>query len=229
MPDPKTENTDDVKALIGSVNQRLEKLATDLKSGLDGQRSMYDSRFARVQQDLHKLAGGNGDSYDRPYNRNANDRSADNQESEADRLLGETDRFEQARDRFERRHPLYTSNGEVKKRVDAIMADNSRRADILSRDDFGRINYDRAYRTAYLEARDQISIEAEAAAATARAQAETENRNARATAALSGDVAEELPEGLSLDDIMDDQFTPEMMVEKGLVAGGKKRIPIVGV
>ena len=224
-PGGQPENAD-VKALREMVQSGFAKLTSDLQNGLNGQRSMYDRQIGAIRQQLQGRGTAEG-SYDRPYNRESNDRGADNQESETERVMAETDRFERARDRFERNHPQYRSNDDLRKRVDSIMNDQSRRAELLTRDDFGRISYDRAYRTAYLEARDQIATEAEAAAATARAQAETERRQSKADAALSGDVAEELPEGLTLDAVLD--MSPEDMEKRGLVPGVKAHKPVVGV
>lgn len=230
MPDTKPNDTpadaDKVKGLeaqIATLMSKIEKLGSDMTSGLTGLRSMYDSRLANLQREL-KSARGDG-SYDRPYNRDTDAADQGNRGRDAD-PFDEQDRFERGRDRFERTHKLYSSNPELKKRVDALMNDKARRDEILV-ERGGRYDYERTYQTAYLIARDQMAEEADAAAATARTQAEDEKNKTKKDAILSGDSSEELPEGLTLDSI--DNMSVEDMVKKGLVPGVKRHKPLVGV
>jgi hypothetical protein len=226
VPDQKPENTEtDVKALIAAMQAQLAKMAADMTSGFTGQRSMYDKQLGELRTKLDRVSKGDV-AYNKPYNRDADNGAADNQ-NEDDLRLAETDRFERSKDRFERRHPQYATNPELKKRVDAILNDQTQRAALLTRDDSGRVNYDRVYRDAYLEARDQIATEAEAHSATAKAQAEEEKRKAKTDAILSGDSIEELPEGISLESI--EAMSADDMVKKGLVPGVRAHKPVVGV
>lgn len=226
-PAPKTEavTLEGLQALLKTVLDKQDKLETDHRSGLTGLRSMYDRQIATLRGQIAQ-AGGTTGTYDRPYDRGTDAERTDTRD-ERDATMEETDRFERERDRFERNHPQYSSNPELRKRVDAILNDPAKRDAILSHRADQRIDYARSYRTAYLEARDQIAIEAEAAAATARTQADEQKRDAKTNATLSGDVVEELPEGLTLDAILD--MDADEMVEKGLVPGLKTHKPIVGV
>jgi hypothetical protein len=208
-----------IQVLLG----KIEDLGKNMTSGLTGLRSMYDSRLANLQRELRDAKGGG--SYDRPYNRDADAADQGNRERNVD-PFEEQDRFERGRDRFERTHPVYQTNPELKKRVDALMNDKARRDEILV-ERGGRFDYERTYGTAYLIARDQMAQEAETAGATARAQADEEKNKTKKDAILSGDSSEELPEGLTLEAL--DDMSPEEMVKKGYVSGVKRHRPIVGV
>jgi len=209
-----------IKTLLG----KIEKMGSDMTSGLTGLRSMYDSRLANLQRELKAARGS--ESYDRPYNRDADAADQGNRRDDGEDRQMENDRFERGRDRFERTHKLYSTNPEIRKRVDALMADVNRRREILVELD-GRFDYERTYKTAYLMVRDQLAEEAEAAAVTARAQADEDKNKTKKDAILSGDSSEELPEGLTLEAVED--MSPETMVKKGLVSGVKRHKPLVGV
>lgn len=210
-----------LEAQITTLLGKIEKMGSDMNSGLTGLRSMYDSQLARLRSDLKNASGG---SYDKPYTRDT-DADAQGNPPRSD-PFAEQDRFERARDRFERTHKLYSTNPEIKKRVDALMADKSQRDEILVERD-GRFDYERTYRTAYLIARDQIAEEADVVATAARAQADETRTQSKKDAILSGDSSEELPEGLTLEAI--EGMSPNDMVKKGLVTGVKRHKPLVGV
>jgi hypothetical protein len=213
-----------LEAMVTTLTSKIEKLGADTTNGLSGLRSMYDRQLSNLRTQLSQARSGDG-SYDRPYNRGTDDGDQGNQGRDVD-PFAEQDRFERGRDRFERTNKLYSSNPEIKKRVDALMADRARRDEILVERE-GRIDYERSYRTAYLIVRDQIAEEAEIAAAQARTQADEDKKKTKADAVLSGDSAEELPEGLTLDSIND--MSADDMVKKGLVQGVKRHKPLVGV
>jgi hypothetical protein len=212
-----------LETMVTAVMSKIEKLGADTSNGLSGLRSMYDSQLSKLRTQIAQ-ARGDG-SYDKPYNRDADAADERNSGRDFDPFM-EQDRFERGRDRFERTNKLYSTNPEIKKRVDALMSDKNDAAGVLV-ERGGRIDYERSYRTAYLIVRDQIAEEAEIAAATARAQADEDKSRTKADATLSGDSAEDLPEGLTLDDISG--MSADQMVKKGLVPGVKRHKPLVGV
>lgn len=227
MPEATPSPEDKLAALqasLAAVTAKLEKMSTDTSNGLTGLRSMYDRRITALTQQIAKLEGNDG-SYSRPYSRGTD--AGDQDKSRVPDVAAETDRFERERDRFERRHPQYASDTNLRTRMDAMLNDPAKREELLTYREDGGIDYAKAYRTAFLEAKEQIAEEAKVHSDAARTQADEEKQKAKTDAVLSGDTVEELPEGLTLDAIMD--MDADEMVSKGLVPGVKTHKPIVGV
>lgn len=222
-PDPTLEK---LTGLIQGLEAKIGKMESNLNSGLQGQRSLYDRQIGQLRQMLDRATAARS-AYE--------DGSGGGQATSQTGQRTVDPHFERLRMRqeltdFKLDHG--TAYAKVKEAVDAIINNEARLQDVIVYNEEGLIDYRKTYRAALREAQLAESEKAQAAAQAAQAEADEKKKSAKAAATISGDGADEIEGGVTLDDIenMSDEEGADFILKSGLLgAPSPKRVAPVGV